>query len=147
MHVSHEEFMKIWRVKPMTSADAVLIKDGKVLLVRRATEPFLGHWAIPGGFMETDETIEETAIRELREETGIEAKPIKLIGVYSGPGRDPRGTSLAVAFLMKYVKDTGKKDNETSESKFFGEKELPKLAFDHARILKDAYKEWHSMKK
>ena len=86
--------------RPMLTADCVVTDGhGHVLLVQRGRDPFRGQWALPGGFMEMDETIEHCAVRELQEETGITAdeRQLRLDGVYSAPGRDPRGRTVTAA--------------------------------------------------
>ena len=83
--------------RPMLTADVMVVRSGnEVLLVRRGGEPFKGCWALPGGFMEMDETIEHCAVRELEEETGLRftEQELSLIGIYSAPGRDPRGRTV-----------------------------------------------------
>ena len=85
---------------PALAVDAVWILTGRVLLVRRGRPPFRGKWALPGGFVEQRETVEEAVVRELREETGLTARPGKLVGVYSGPDRDPRKPTTSVVFHM-----------------------------------------------
>ena len=90
--------------RPMLTADCVVVRPGsEVLLVRRGGEPFKGCWALPGGFMEMDETIEHCAVRELEEETGLRfaERDLRLIGVYSAPGRDPRGRTVTAAFRVE----------------------------------------------
>jgi ADP-ribose pyrophosphatase YjhB (NUDIX family) len=82
------------------ASDTVLIEKGKILLIKRGNEPFKDMWALPGGRLENNETTEECAIREMKEETGLQVKIIKLIGVYSDPKRDPRGI-VSVAYLVK----------------------------------------------
>lgn len=122
------------------AADAVIIKDGKILLVKRNTEPYRGFWALPAGRLEENETLEECCIREVKEETGLKVKIEKLIGVYSDPKRDPRKTVTA-AFLctVKGGKETPQ-EGEIKEIKWFPLNELPKLAFDHRKIIRDALK-------
>lgn len=125
----------------MASSDSVVIRNKEILLVKRATTPFKDFWTLPGGLMDPGETIEQTAIREVLEETGAKVKIEKMIGVYSGPKRDPRGTSLSVVFLMKFIKFSGAPDNEVSEVKFFPVNKLPKkIGFDHGCIISDALK-------
>lgn len=88
--------------RPSLSADIVILtrQNGglKLLMIKRGGHPFLGYWALPGGFANPDETIEQTAARELEEETGIAGLDLRLIGIYSAPGRDPRGWTVTAAF-------------------------------------------------
>src|SRR4028119_1122426 len=78
----------------------VVIPSGRgIVLIRRAGDPFEGQWALPGGFVEVGETVGEAAAREAAEETGLAVELAHLVGVYSDPGRDPRGHNVSVAFL------------------------------------------------
>ncbi len=139
MRLSDKDFAKLWKIKPMASSDSVVIHNGKILLIKRATKPFKGFWTLPGGIMDSGETIEQTAIREVLEETGAKVKIEKMVGVYSGPKRDPRGTSLSVVFLMKFIRFSGVADKEVSEVRFFPVNKLPtRIGFDHRDIIKDA---------
>lgn len=147
VHMSEKEWKHFWKIKPTACSDSVVIRGNKVLLVKRAFKPYTGWWTLPGGVMDTDERIEETALREVMEETGVKGKIISMIGVYSGPKRDPRGTSLSVAYLMKFVKVSGKPDNESLEVRFFPVNRLPKnIGFDHRQMIKDALKILHKNK-
>lgn len=123
---------------PALTVDAVWIRNGRILLVRRGRPPFLGRWALPGGFVEYRETVEAAVTRELGEETGLHARPVRLVGVYSGPDRDPRGPTTSVAFRMsgKGGKPHGADDAAGAE---WVPLELARdLAFDHDRIVHDA---------
>jgi len=115
----------------------VIVERGKLLLIRRRFEPFKGRWALPGGFVDDNETVEQAVGREALEETGLKVKVKKIIGVYSDPRRDRRG-NITVAFLVKFVGGRLGKGNEAEEVKWFKLDELPPLAFDHAKIIKDA---------
>lgn len=125
--------------RPMLTADCVVINpQDEVLLIRRGNEPFRGCWALPGGFMEMDETIGHCAVRELKEETGITVDECAalLVGVFSRPGRDPRGRTVTVAYridLDKEVNAVG--GDDAAEARWFPLSELPPLAFDHAEII------------
>jgi 8-oxo-dGTP diphosphatase len=123
---------------PALTTDAVWIHRGRVLLVRRGRPPFRGMWALPGGFVELRETVEATVARELKEETGLVARPWKLVGVYSGPDRDPRKPSTSVAFLMRGRAGTPKGGDDAASAAWVLLSEARPLAFDHDRILRDA---------
>ena len=128
--------------RPAVTADAIVITKEptpKVLLIERADEPFKGHWAFPGGFMNMDETTEACAIRELKEETGLELDNPKQIGTYSEIDRDPRGRTISVVYLFEIESErkvTGQDD--AAKARWWDIKNLPKLAFDHKRILENA---------
>ncbi|KAA0004284.1 MAG: NUDIX hydrolase [Thermoplasmata archaeon] len=126
-------FMK----RPSITVDGVIIKNGKILLIKRRNEPFKGRWALPGGFVEYGETVEKAVLREVKEETGMDAKIKKLVGVYSDPARDPRGHTISIVFLLEGEGDAIAGD-DAIEAKFFDLNELPPLAFDHEKIIKDA---------
>ncbi|MBR2698494.1 MAG: NUDIX hydrolase [Clostridia bacterium] len=139
--------------KPALTADvAVFAKCGgkiRLLLIRRGGHPYLGCWALPGGFAEQGETIECTAARELEEETGVRGLSLSLVGIYSAPGRDPRGWTVSAAYAV--LLDDGMIDaaagDDAAEARWFevadGVPALPEgegLAFDHARIIADAWR-------
>lgn len=117
------------------AADALLVEGNKVLLIRRGKEPFLGKWAIPGGFLEENETLEQCCVREVKEETGLEVGVEGLLGVFSEPGRDPRKT-VGVVFMCKRIGGgEAKGGDDAEEAKWFPLDSLPEMAFDHGRIL------------
>lgn len=124
--------------KPMLTVDIIIKrKDGSVVLVKRRNPPFQNFYAIPGGFVEYGETVEDAAIREAKEETGLDVKLTKLVGVYSDPTRDPRGHVVTIAYLADEIGGTLRPSSDAREAKAF--RTLPsKLAFDHAKILRDA---------
>lgn len=117
------------------AADALIIEGKNVLLVKRGKAPFKGKWAIPGGFLEEDETLEECAVREAKEETNLDVKVVWLVGVFSRPSRDPRKTVGAV-FLCKRLSGELKGGDDAAEAKWFPLDKLPEMAFDHGEILK-----------
>ena len=123
---------------PRLTIDAIIKrKDGSIVLVKRKNEPFKGMHALPGGFVEYGETVEQAVLREVKEETGLEVKILKLLGVYSDPKRDPRGHTVAVAFLCAEESGELRAGDDAAGASSF--KEIPdKLAFDHRKILKEA---------
>lgn len=141
--------------RPALTADVcVFARSGegwKLLLIRRGRHPYLGCWALPGGFAESGETIEATAARELQEETGLAGLALRLVGVYSAPGRDPRGWTASAAYGTRVeARLDAVADDDAAEAGWFdvalpGEGPatvvLPagqRLAFDHAQIIADA---------
>ena len=130
--------------RPMLTADCVVTRpDGMLLLVQRGRDPFRGCWALPGGFMEMDETIEHCAARELREETGIAVDPaaLTLVGVYSAPDRDPRGRTVTAAYAIHssllIQHSSLAAGDDAAEVRWWPLNALPPLAFDHAQIVSD----------
>lgn len=125
-------------VGPAISVDGVLIENRRVLLVRRGREPFKGMYALPGGFVEYGESVEEAIVREVLEETGLRVVPKRLVGVYSDKDRDPRGHTISVAFLLERIEGNIRSGDDAYEALFFPIDELPPLAFDHKKIIEDS---------
>ena len=123
---------------PSLAVDVVIKIRGGVVLVKRRNEPYKGKWALPGGFVEYGEKVELAAAREALEETGIEVKLQELLGVYSDPGRDPRGHTVSVCYIAKWAGGKLKAASDAAEAKIFRHIPWQELAFDHAQILKDA---------
>ncbi|OYT59518.1 ADP-ribose pyrophosphatase [Thermoplasmatales archaeon ex4484_30] len=123
---------------PRLTVDGVIIKDKKILLIRRKNEPFKGKWALPGGFVDYGERVEDAVIREIKEETGLDTKIARLLGVYSDPERDPRGHTVSIAYLLSPKEGVPEGGDDALEARFFDINELPSLAFDHDKIIKDA---------
>lgn len=128
--------------RPAVTADCVVMTKEevpKVLLIQRGAAPFKGAWAFPGGFMNMDETTEQCAIRELEEETGLKVTKVHQIGAYSKVDRDPRGRTITVAYLaiIDSPEDV-KGQDDAAKAEWFPITDLPKLAFDHYDIMKDA---------
>lgn len=114
-------------------------EEFKVLLVKRKKEPFKDQWALPGGFIEETEDLEEAIRRELREETGIEVKTVEQVRAFGKPGRDPRGRTISIAFLSQIDCEVDlKAGDDAAEAQWFEVDELPELAFDHAEIIEAA---------
>src|SRR5690349_1621851 len=88
-------------ITPLLAADCVVFDErGRLLLIRRRNPPFQGQFALPGGFVGVGETVEAAAVRELKEETGLDGTAVKLVGVYSDPKLDPRGHTVSIAFCI-----------------------------------------------
>lgn len=130
--------------RPSLTVDAVVFgyDDAllRILLVQRGTPPFEGSWALPGGFVRMDETLEEAARRELREETAVTRLYLEQLYTFGDPGRDPRGRVVSVAYygLVKLADHRVRASTDASHAAWFDVDDLPTLAFDHARIVETA---------
>lgn len=125
-------------VKATVAADLIIeYDDGSIVLIKRANEPYRDMWALPGGIMDDGETIEQTAVREAKEETGLNVKLIKMIGVYSDPGKDPRGRTVSVLFSAKVTGGKLKANSDARDTLVTNEYLQIKLAFDHNQMLFD----------
>ena len=141
--------------KPALTADiCIFARAGagwKLLLIRRGGHPYLGCWALPGGFADEGERIESTAARELQEETGLSGLALRLVGIYSAPGRDPRGWTVSAAYGTRVEAQLDAvADDDAAEAGWFDVRltaggpatvALPeggRWAFDHAQIIADA---------
>jgi 8-oxo-dGTP diphosphatase len=109
----------------------------KVLLIQRGNEPFKGQWALPGGFVAENETLEAAALRELKEETGVSDVFVEQLFTFGTPGRDPRGRVVTIAYyaLINLAKHKIGANTDASDVQWFPIDGLPKLAFDHADIM------------
>ena len=112
----------------------------KILLIQRKLQPFLGKWALPGGFVQMDETLEEAAERELREETGLAGIWLEQLAAFSRVDRDPRDRIVTVAFLalVKMNDLELHADTDASDAAWFDFDDCPELGFDHEDILQNA---------
>ena len=125
---------------PAATVDIIVGRDEEVLLIRRKHEPFKDKWALPGGFLECGkEPLERTCVRELEEETSlvVEEDDLTLLDVYSEPNRDPRGHVISHTYVARKFTGRLRPGDDASESKFFHLDALPKLAFDHEKIIED----------
>jgi 8-oxo-dGTP diphosphatase len=121
--------------QPSLAADCVVFDpQGRLLLIRRKNPPFQGQYALPGGFVDYGETTEQAAARELLEETGLEARALDLIGVYSDPDRDPRGHCVSVAYLVRVAAFEPQAGDDAAHAEFVAGWEHEALAFDHNTI-------------
>lgn len=124
---------------PALTADCVVFDAARrVLLIRRRHPPFEGAYALPGGFVEIGETVERACRRELEEETGLRAGTLHLVGVYSEPGRDPRGPTVTVAYLAVIPDQVPTPGSDAAAADWVEDWRGLALAFDHAEILADA---------
>lgn len=116
--------------------DALIVKDNKILLVKRGADPYKGYWATPGGYTDWDEDLVGTVKREVREELNVESKVIRFQGIYSDPARSPVQT-FAAAFIVE-IEGEPKVGDDAVDCEWFNLDELPeKMAFDHAQIIED----------
>lgn len=123
---------------PAVTVDAIIERDGKILLIKRKNQPFSGAWALPGGFVEYGETVEDALHREIAEETGLKVEINSLYNVYSDPKRDPRGHVISICYTGKGFGKLRAGDDAIS-AQFFSSEEIGNLnlAFDHNVILKE----------
>jgi 8-oxo-dGTP diphosphatase len=126
--------------RPAVTVDLVLVtreRKPRVLLIRRKHDPFAGSWALPGGFVDENETLEAAARRELREETGLEVEELEQLKTFGDPGRDPRGWTIAVAHLARVDAAELRPEaaDDAAEVGWHRLDRLPPLAFDHDQIL------------
>jgi 8-oxo-dGTP diphosphatase len=132
--------------RPAVAADVAVfaLRDEKlsILLIKRKRGPFAGKWALPGGFLEEHETLNECAQRELREETGIGATNIYHFGNFSAPNRDPRGRVISVAYFVFVSSERSdlRAGSDASAAAWWDTSDLPELAFDHSKIIDEAIK-------
>jgi 8-oxo-dGTP diphosphatase len=120
---------------PPIAADVIAEIGDRIVLIERRNFP--PGWAIPGGFVEVGETVEQTAVREAFEEISLEVKIRAMLGVYSRPDRDPRGQTISVVYIA-HADGIPRGNDDAKEAVLFLPDELPQpLAFDHAEILAD----------
>lgn len=131
--------------RPAVTVDVVIVTREarpRVLLIRRKHDPFAGKWAIPGGFVDENEPLEDAAQRELFEETGVRRARLEQLEAFGDPGRDPRGWTVSVVFLAHIPAKSARAeaDDDAAEVGWHRLDRLPPLAFDHAEILACARK-------
>src|SRR5919199_3529869 len=122
---------------PTPTVDVILQRDSKVLMVRRRKDPFKDRLALPGGFVNEGETVEEAMKREAKEETSLEVEPIDILGVYSDPTRDPRKHTISTVFIGIVVgggQATARDDAASIEWVELDEIEKQQVAFDHIQM-------------
>ena len=123
---------------PRLAADILIsYPDGDIVLIKRGVEPFRGFWALPGGGVEVGETVEEAARREAKEETGLDIRLTGLAGVYSDPGRDPRGHCVSIVYRAEVTGGALGADTDAAEAIKTARWRDREYAFDHRQILED----------
>ncbi|EKB48207.1 NUDIX domain-containing protein [Cecembia lonarensis] len=126
--------------RPALTTDAVVICGADILLIERKKDPYQGRWALPGGFVDEYEAVEDACVRELEEETSLSlsASDAHFVGVFGKEGRDPRGWTVSVVYLFevsqdqKYIVAPG---SDSEAVRWFSLAQLPELAFDHKEII------------
>ena len=125
---------------PSLTVDIFIYDENKnFILIKRGNEPFKNYWALPGGFVDYGECIEDAAVREALEETSINVELEKLVGVYSDPSRDPRRHTVSITYTAKGNIDDMKADDDACDIGIYSKYDLEKLniAFDHEKIIND----------
>ena len=128
----------------MVTVDAVVFRNNgsttEVLLIKRGQYPFEGMWALPGGFVDMEETLEEAIVRELEEETGLKNIELRQLHAFSEIHRDPRGRNISINFWGiadgTNTKVTG--GDDAADARWFPVDQMPELAFDHKKVVKMA---------
>jgi 8-oxo-dGTP diphosphatase len=130
--------------RPALTVDCVVFgfdkAEVKVLLIQRGLEPFKGRWALPGGFVRVEETVDDAARRELEEETGLKNVFLEQLYTFGALNRDPRERVVSIAYysLVKLSDHRAKAATDAADAEWFSISKVPKLAFDHADILEAA---------
>jgi 8-oxo-dGTP diphosphatase len=130
--------------RPAVTTDTLVFREGKecieVLLIKRKKEPYKDFWALPGGFLEIEETPVEGAKRELKEETNLEIDVLKEVATFGDIDRDPRGRTITIVFytFISNHRQIAKANTDVTEIKWFSVKDIPEMAFDHSEIFKEA---------
>jgi len=136
------------------AVDAIVLCGDNIVFIRRKNEPYKDTLALPGGFVERDETVEQAVLRETKEETGLDAKILKLVGVYSSPRRDPRGPVVSICYVVKATGGDLRSDAAASDASASSDaagiallplNEVPRLAFDHNAMIDHAREYIHGI--
>jgi 8-oxo-dGTP diphosphatase len=130
------QFDNQWK-KPSVTADGIVTRGGDILLIKRGKEPFKGSYALPGGFLDYGERLEECVVREVAEETGLKTNIVSLVGVYSAPDRDPRGHVVTAVYHLQAVSGTVRAGDDAAAAEWVSLDHLPKFAFDHGKIVQE----------
>jgi 8-oxo-dGTP diphosphatase len=122
---------------PLLTVDALIIHEEKIVLIKRKNPPYKDMFALPGGFVDIGETVEEAVAREAKEETNLDVEIVSLLGIYSDPKRDPRGHTVSMCFIVVGSGDL-KAGDDAGDVGLFDIYSVPELAFDHKKIVEDA---------
>ena len=130
--------------RPSVAVDGIIIKNHKLVLIKRKNPPFQDHYALPGGFVENNETTDNAVVREIQEELGVKTKIKQLRGIYSDPDRDPRGHVVSAVYELEIISGKLKAGDDAAKFELIPLKELHKimdeLAFDHDIIVQEFLK-------
>ena len=131
--------MAEYKIPSVTTDIFIFDDDFNFILIKRKNNPYKDCWALPGGFVEYGESVENAAIREAKEETNIDVELKELVNVYSEPNRDPRGHTITIAYIAKGDINNRKADSDAKEIDVFSLEKLNEIdiAFDHEKIIKD----------
>ena len=121
---------------PSVAVDGIVLHGGKLVAVRRKNEPYRGMPALPGGFVELGETTADAVVREVREETGLETRVKRLVGVFSDPRRDPRGHVISIVYELDAVGGRLKAGSDAAAIVHVNLSAVPGMAFDHNEIVR-----------
>ncbi len=135
--------------RPALTVDAVVFRQSEnsreVLLIQRKHAPFEGGWALPGGFIDMDETLEDAVARELKEETAIEGVALKQLHTFSALDRDPRGRTISVVFWgLLEQEQIARAGDDAQKAVWYSIHQLPDLAFDHLEVIQMAIQQWEN---
>jgi 8-oxo-dGTP diphosphatase len=135
--------------RPAVTVDCIIYRkntegSNEIVLIKRGNEPYKDRWALPGGFIEMDEELEEAAKRELFEETGIDHNDLQQLFTVGTIGRDPRHRTISIIYAGVYNSETMeiKAGDDAKEAIWFAVSDLPQLAFDHIKIINKAFTEY-----
>jgi len=118
--------------------DIIIRHQGGIVLIKRGHEPFAGYWALPGGFVDQGETVEQAAVREAEEETGLRVRLDKLVGIYSHPERDPHRHTIAICYTAEVISGELQSGDDAADARVVRQMEEARMAFDHAEMCADA---------
>ncbi|MCP4762694.1 MAG: NUDIX hydrolase [archaeon] len=133
---------KKFKMPSLTVDGIIKLENNKIALIQRVNDPFKNRYALPGGFVDYGETVENALVREMKEETSLDVKITKLFGVYSDPNRDPRGHTISIVYECEIKGEKTEKfkaadDAKNGKAVSIKEALKMKLAFDHGKILED----------